>query len=348
MTAYWLMYLFAAVGALMAKTNQARSSQIAWVFVGLFYILFIGLRISGGDWYNYFRRFEDMSFLTLEEALSIKDVGYQLISYSMYDWGLGFFAVTLICAVLSMAGLIIFLRSQINPWLGLAVSVPYLIIVVYMGYMRQGVALGLIMWGIVALHRGRFIHFIILVALAVTFHKSAIMMIAFGIFSGNRGKLLKLIGIIVAFLGVWFAFVSSDVDALVTNYVDAQMQSQGAMIRVLLNAFPAILLLYFRKQWKHYFDDYKFWLMISLASLASIGLVGFASTAVDRIALYFLPLQIVVFSRLPLLAKRKIPPKITIYLILLFYFLVLFVWLNFGNFSKWWIPYRNILWQGLF
>lgn len=348
MIVYWLMYLFAAAGAVMAKTNQARSSQVAWVFVGLFYILIIGLRISGGDYYNYVRRFEDMSLLTLEEALAVKDIGYQFISYYVYHWGLEFFTLTVICAVFSVSGLIIFLRKQINPWLGLSVAVPYLIIVVYMGYMRQGVALGLIMWGIVSLQRGRFIHFIILVTLAATFHKSAIMMIAFGIFSGNRGKLVKLVGVIAAFIGIWSSFVSSGADTLWKNYVDAEMESQGAMIRVILNSIPAILLLYFRKEWKAYFDDYKFWFMISVASLGTIGLVGFASTAVDRMALYFIPLQIVVFSRLPFIAKKKISPKITIILTLLFYFSILFVWLNFAANVRFWLPYRNLLWQGIF
>jgi len=348
MTAYWLMYLFAAGGAIMAKTNQTRSSKNAWMFVGFAYILIIGLRMSGGDWPNYLRRFNQMAHLTLNEALQVKDIGYQLLSYYMYEWGLGFFAVTLICAILSIAGLIIFLRRQINPWLGLAVSVPYLIIVVYMGYMRQGVALGLIMWGIAALQRGKFMHFVTLVVLASTFHKSAIIMIAFGIFSGKRGKLLKLIGIAAAVAGVWSAFVSSGAEELWTNYVDAQMQSQGAMIRVLLNAIPAFLLIYFRKEWQREFNDYKFWLMIALASLASIGLVSFASTAADRMALYFLPLQIVVFARLPFLARKKVPPRITIYLILLFYFTILFVWLNFAANVRFWIPYRNLMFMDLF
>lgn len=347
MIAYWLMYLFAAGGAVMAKTNQTRSNQVAWIFVGLLYILLIGLRMSGGDWYNYLRRFEQMQYLTLEEALQVKDVGYQLISYYMYDWGLGFYALTLICATLSMVGLIIFLRKQPNPWLGLAVAVPYLIIVVDMGYMRQGVALGFVMWGIVALSRGKFLHFLVLIMLATTFHKSAIMMIAFGIFSGDRGKLLKLLGIAAAGAGIWSAFVSSGADALVKNYVDAQMQSSGAVIRVVLNSVPAVLLLYFRKEWKRNFNDYRFWFMISLASLASIALVSFASTAVDRMALYFIPLQIVVFSRLPFLARNKVSPKVTIYMILLFYFVILLVWLNFAVNVRYWLPYRNVLWEGL-
>jgi len=343
MIMYWFMYFLAVIGALTAKTNQIRSNQTAWIYVGVAYILVIGLRMSGGDWPNYLRRFNDMAYLTLSDALQVKDVGYQFISYHMFDWGWGFFALTMICAIISMTGLIIFLRSQINPWLGLAVSVPYLIIVVYMGYMRQGVALGLIMWGIAALQRGKFMHFVTLVILAATFHKSAIMMIAFGVFSGHKGKFLKIIGVAAAMAGVWSAFASSGADKLWTNYVDAQMQSQGAMIRVLLNSIPALLLIYFRKEWKLYFNDYKFWLMVSLASLASIGLVSFASTAVDRMALYFIPLQIVVFARLPFLARREVSPRVTINLILLFYFAILFVWLNFAANVRFWLPYRNML-----
>jgi hypothetical protein len=347
MLTYWMMYVFAAAGALVSKGRQLRSSPKVWLGVGAFYLLLVGWRTSGGDWPNYLRRFLELANLPLEEVLRIKDVGYQLLSYYMYQWEWGFFAVTVICALLSLTGLIIFLRRQVNPWIGLTVAVPYLITVVYMGYMRQGVALGLVLWGIAALQRGRFWQFVLLVIAATTFHKSAIMMIAFGIFSGKRGKLFKLIGIAAAFIGVWSAFVSTGADELWKNYVDSQMQSQGAMIRVLLNAIPALLLFYFRKRWQRLYADYRFWMMIALASLASIGLVGFASTAVDRMALYFIPLQLVVYARLPFLAQKILSPKQTTILIVLFYALVYFVWLNYAANVRYWLPYRNILLQGV-
>ena len=341
------MFLIPAFIAISNAGKTAKRSNTGLNLIAFILILVIGLRMSGGDWNNYFRRFQDMATLTLDQALEIKDVGYQLIGYYAYDWNLGFFAVTLLCAFISIVGLIVFLKRQINPWLGLSVAIPYLVIVVYMGYMRQGVALGLVMWGLVALSRGSFIRFLAFLMLAVTFHKSAIMMVAFGIFSKRRGWMLKLIGIAAAGAGVWSAFVSSGADALWVNYVDAQMQSGGAMIRVLLNAIPAVLLLMFRKEWKKHFDDYTLWFMIALASLAAVGLVSFASTAVDRMVLYFLPLQVIVFSRLPFLARNKVSPKVTTFLIILFYFIVLSVWLNFGAFSKYWLPYRNILFMDI-
>jgi hypothetical protein len=348
MLTYWLMYFSAAMMALGQAGKRARSSGAAWIFAGLALILIIGFRSSGGDWYNYLKRFEQMSYLTFDEALAIKDPGYQLISYYVYSLGWDFWVVTLICATISVTGLIIFLRRQINPWLGLAISIPYLVIVVYMGYMRQGVALGLVMWGLAYLDQGKFIRFLIFVSLAVTFHKSAILMIAFGIFQQGKGKILKVLAVAMAGVGIWSAFVEKESTTLWKNYVEAEMQSQGAMIRASLNMMPALLLLYFRKKWKYYFDDYGLWVMIALASLSTIFLVPYASTAVDRMALYFLPLQLVVFSRLPLLARGIVSPNAATTLVLLLYFAILFVWLNFGANSRFWIPYSNQLFSGAF
>ncbi len=346
MAIYWLMYLFAAIGSLMHRSILPKSGRGTWLFVWLFYVILIGFRESGGDWYNYSVRFEQLGDMTLSEALQVKDIGYQFVGYYINHWDLGFFTLTVLCAAISMAGLIFFLREQLNPWLGLTVAVPYLIIVVYMGYMRQGVALGLVMWGLVYLQKGRFVPFLLLVALATTFHKSAIMMIAFGIFSGEHGRILKLIAVTAAIAGIWAAFVGSGAEHLWHNYVETKMQSQGAQMRVLLNAVPAMLLFYFRKRWRRVFPDFKLWAMISLATFVLVPLTGFASTAVDRMALYFLPLQIVVFSRLPYLAREIVAPRMTLYAIVAFYAIVLFIWLNYAHYAKFWLPYVNLLWEG--
>ena len=345
MLAYYFVFIVPAVAALINAQRTASSNPFVWGFVGLFYTLFVGLRMVGGDWWNYLIRFADMRYLTLDEALAIKDPGYQLISYYMAYWDWGFGAVTVICALISVTGLIVFLRRQVNPWLGLAVAVPYLVIVVYMGYMRQGVALGLVMLGMVFLERGKFVRSIAVVVLAATFHKTAIIMIAFGIFQKGRGKLFKIVAVVFTAVGIWSAFVGDAAEALYANYVEAGMESQGALIRVVLNLVPAFLLFVFRKRWKAYFNDYAFWVMIAWASVASVFLVGFASTAVDRMALYFLPIQIVVFSRLPFLARDVMSPMITTVFVLLLYFGVLTVWLNFSANSFYWIPYKSIIFE---
>jgi hypothetical protein len=343
MLVYYMMFLIPALAAMAAAGKPGRINSAGWWLTGALLTFLVGFRMSGGDYYNYFRRFDDFRYISsLHDALAIKDPGYQFVAYTMYQWDLGFAAVTLICALIAVTGLMVFARRQPNPWLGLAVAVPYLVIVVYMGYMRQGVALGLAMWGIAYLDRGKFVRFMLLTALAVTFHKSAIVMMAFGVFRQGKGRIFKITAVLIGLAGVWSAFVEQAADKLYVNYVEADMQSGGALIRVLLNLLPALLLFFYRKRWKAAYDDYGFWQMFALASAASVLLVGFASTAVDRMALYFIPMQIVVFSRLPEL-MRSMRPQQTTLLILLFYFVVLTVWLMLGNFSMWWIPYRNFI-----
>lgn len=349
MLIYYFMFLFPAMMAALQPPAATRPHPLIWGLTGFVLTLLLGFRMSGGDWYNYFGRFQDLAYLPIEQVLLNGDPGYQLISYFMYQWGFGFFAVTFICAVISVTGLMVFLKRLSNPWLGLAVAIPYLYIVVYMGYMRQGVALGLVLWGMAYLDRGKFLWFVALVALAVTFHKTAILMMAFGVFQQGKGKIVRLLAIILAGVGILFAFVGeSAYDRLYADYVQTGMQSEGAYLRIALNALPALLLFSFRKAWKAHFHDYGFWSMVAAASLSAIPLVGPASTAVDRMALYFLPLQIVVFSRLPFLMRHILPVKVTTLFVLLFYLVVLSVWLNLGNFSMWWIPYENAIMVYLF
>ncbi|OYY26997.1 MAG: hypothetical protein B7Y63_08825 [Sulfurovum sp. 35-42-20] len=95
------------------------------------------------------------------------------------------------------------------------------------------------------------------------------------------------------------------------------------------------------------FDDYTFWSWIALGSVVFVFLVGAASTAVDRVALYFIPIQLVVFARLPYLARKQIAPSVTKVIIVLMYALVLFVWLGYATHAQYWLPYQNLLLEGL-
>jgi hypothetical protein len=347
---YFVLYLFSSVIAISIANRQTiRSHTLVWTFTGMLLTIFIGWRHHvGGDWNNYLRRFQQIADLSFSDTIAKSDPGYQFIVYIMNDWGFDIYAVNFFSAILFVTGLIAFLRKELNPWLGLTVAIPYLIIVVSMGYTRQGVAVGLVMWGLASLERDKFVKFLFFIALAASFHKSAVLMIAFGMFSQGKGKVFKIIAVVAAGVGIWLSFVEESSSTLWKNYVEEEMKSQGALIRVFLNFIPALLLLVFRKKWQKYFNDYALWMMVALASVASVIAVNFASTAVDRMALYFIPIQIVVYARLPFLAKELLSPKVTTALIVLFYLMILFVWLNYAANARYWIPYQNMLFMDLF
>ncbi len=331
------------------KKIQVNKKLIPWILIGILFALFIGYRDEvGGDWGTYLRHFNNMGYYTVEEILKRSDPGYYLINWFMSDWGSEIYSVNLICGAIFIIGLIIFARRQPNPWLALAVAVPYLIVVVAMGYTRQGVALGFVFWSLAALDNKHFKQFLILVALAATFHKSAVLMIGLGIFLQGNGRIFRVLAVGFVGFGIYTAFLAQHQEQLWESYVTVQMQSQGAMIRVAMNFIPSVIFLLYRKEWKKEFKDYPFWVMIALGSLASVILVNFASTAVDRIALYFTPIQVVVYARLPFLLRNKFNPKTITFGILAFYLLVLYVWLNYATHARYWVPYNTTLLDGIF
>lgn len=347
MLAYFILFFIPALIAI--NNNQRFNSKFLWIVVGIIFSVVIGLRHKvGGDWYNYLNHYIDMQFYTYSKIFTGEDPGYYLLNLIMYDLDFGVYGVNLVCAVLFMLGLIKFAKLELNPWMVLAVSVPYTITVVSMGYTRQAVALGFVMWAIVYLRQNKMFGFFVLVILAATFHKSAVVMIGLGIFASGGGKFLKIIAVGAIGIGVYNMFLASYADRLVTNYVEAQMQSSGAFIRTFMNLIPALLLVLYRKRWQEYFDDYKFWFIIAILSIFSFAIVGMASTAVDRMALYLIPIQLVVFARLGILMSHQFNPYYVNLSVIAYYGLVLFVWLNFAAHSHYWVPYQNILFLGLY
>ena len=158
-------------------------------------------------------------------------------------------------------------------------------------------------------------------------------------------QLIRLGLVAGAAYGLYSAVIAPDIDYYVQGYIDAEYQSQGALIRVALCLLPALLYLPNRHLFLLTPDVQRIWSLISLLAIAAaVGLATVASsTAVDRLALYLIPLQIFVGSRLPDTFLLGIPPDNWNQLLILFSLAVLLVWLLFAGHSSAWLPYRNLL-----
>lgn len=349
MLMYWLMFLTTASIALFTGQNR-RPKLMPWMILGVFFILIIGLRHRvGGDWGNYMYHYEMVIGVPFSQLPAGKDPGHQWLNWLMAQWDLGIYGINMIYGIVFMIGLIKFSRDQLYPWIAMAVAVPYLVIVVAMGYSRQGMAIGIFMIAITYLRKGKLKTYVGLILLAALFHKTAIILLPLGVFLyGKKGVLLRIVMIVPLVYGAWAVFLADAQSNLMYQYIDRDMQSAGAKIRVAMNLLPSVLLLIYRKEWKRNFDDYAFWFWIAMGSIGTAVLVGIASTAADRLALYFIPIQLAVYARLPYLARNSIAPSVTKVMILVGYTVVLFVWLVFGAHSYAWVPYQNLLWLDLF
>jgi hypothetical protein len=356
---YWLLFI---VPALQALTKLRQTAQPlpgipwsdSWRTVFILLTLMIGLRHEvGGDWSIYLVNMNANAGSTLAEVFAAGyggDPADRVLNWIASQSGLGIYLVNCVCAILFTLGLLVFCRNQPRPWLALTVAVPYLITVVAMGYTRQGVAIGLAMLGLVALGNQSVLKFLIWIALAASFHKSAVILVPLAVLAGSRRRLLTAfwVGVTAALL---FALLLQEyVDNLVKGYIDAEYESSGAAIRIAMNALPAALFLLMRKRFRLPPAQRTFWTWMAWGALAFVPLlyVSPSSTAVDRVALYLIPLQLFVWSRVPDAMGRPGGKNVGwVFAVVGYSATVHFVWLFYATHAGGWLPYQSYFWVWL-
>jgi len=229
--------------------------------------------------------------------------------------------------------------------LALTIAVPYLLIVVGMGYIRQAAAIGLIMMAAADLGRQRRWRTILELALAVGFHATAAIILPFfalALVRRNTGAAV----VVIAVGAVLIVALLQRLPILQVNYFEAQYDSDGATVRVLMNALPSLFVLLRARRLPFQGAERNFWLLVAAANL--VGLLALilspSSTAVDRVALYFAPIQLVAFGnalRLSGFSARHVHlVRIAAVVVAA---LVQVVWLLLATNAPSWVPYRSVL-----
>ena len=351
---YWLMFLIPVLLSYLeiSKSNLIRSSfsllnlKPFSFFLLFFYVIIIGFRDQvGADWDAYVNGFDITGNGTILQALSQPDPGYHLIEWLSGSLGLGIYGVNSFAAVVFICGLVGFCRDLPRPWLAFSISIPYLMIVVSMGYTRQGVAIGFILIALVSLHHGRVLVFLFYILIGSVFHKTAIIFLPLALLAGNGHKLIKFFFILFSILLVWFVFLQPSLEYFRAAYIEEEYTSRGAFIRTLINTAPAVAYLFLGGKFGINYLEYRIYKWLSIAS---IGLffayfLSPSSAAIDRIGLYLSPLQLVFFSYLPQLLVIRKHKIITTTAIILLYSMILFLWLNYAIHNSFWIPYKSLI-----
>lgn len=348
---YWIMFLVPAFLATQEQQRQTPRGREAfglatpsgWLLVASAFCLMIGLRFEvGGDWHTYLQNIKPVARLSLGRILSLDDPGFHLLEWLSLKAGWGVYGVNLAGAAIFTGGLFRFCRFLPRPWLALAAAVPYLVIVLGMGYTRQGMALGCALVGLVAFADGKVLRFVLWIVIGATFHKTAILLLPFAALASSQRRIVTALWVAAVTFIAYVLLLADSVEILRRGYLDAKYESQGALVRLLMNAVPALIFLVRRRSFELVLPAARMWFWFSIASLLLLAIlfVSPSSTAVDRIALYMLPLQLVVFSALPKSPGATSTNQSLIVLIVIYYAAVLFTWLNFAATSEFWIPYR--------
>jgi len=346
---YWLMFAWPAVASFLFSGNtNRRGSRVSLALLFLVFSVLICLRTdTGGDWINYEDFAELLSFQRFSGIFSQNsEAGFALITWLSTQIGWGVYGATTFCGLVLTYAVVRFARHQPDSWLSITAAVPYLLIVVGMGYIRQAAAIGFIMLALINFDERKRIWCGTFIVLAALFHTSAVVIIPFFAVIIARRNILYLVPVVVGSLPVFYFSLRERYDAMVEHYINAEYDSSGALIRILMNALPSVLFLLCRKRFQISDDMKLIWTMFAVTSCLLIGafVVSPSSTVVDRLGLYLIPIQLMVFGNLSTVLGRRLDEARLINLLGIVYFgSVQFIWLNYANNAFAWLPYRSLL-----
>lgn len=252
--------------------------------------------------------------------------------------------INVFSSAIFFAGVHVLARRQPDPLGFLVLLFPILIINMPMSGIRQGAAIGLICIAFAAFIDRRPIWFALWVAIAGAFHSSALVFllmlpVATGRYTRNR----LLMAAALAVPGAFFLASGDSAEIAVGRYVGTGIDAFGGIYRVGLLFITAAYFFYFvRKKWMRKFtEDY---------SLVSIGAIGMAITLIllpissviaDRFAYYFIPIQAMIFARLPFLPFKS-NKNVHVALPYVGLLLVFIVWTQTSSiFERCYLPYDS-------
>lgn len=306
--------------------------------------LIVGLRYGvGADWSTYLDHYNQVQLLSFLQSAGRFEIGYATLVFIAGRLDTGIWLSNLICAIIMTLGIARFCTRQPNPALSFLVAIPYLVIVVGMGYTRQAVAIGLILAGLADADGRSTWKLIIYVLAATLFHRTALLVLPLVLSPLFRRNLLYALAGGAVFVILFYLLVNNSADQLVSTYVNGDYESSGAIVRVGMNIVPAALALILRRRLG--FNSYQsdVWSVFAIVSLGTFGLVLVTnfSTAIDRLGLFLIPLQLAILPRVPYILglSRGMNAQLIIG-VCGYSAAVQFVWLVFSDHADAWVPYQ--------
>ncbi len=319
------------------------------VFCGLLFLL--GFRHEvGGDWNQYLRMFESLRDLNEFDTNIIDsllgDPGYQLLMHFSLSIGTGIYGVNILCAIIFLSGLFFFASQLPKPMLAIAVAFPYLILIVGMGYTRQSAGIGLVMAALIYFIRQENLKFILLVVTAALLHKSAIIFLALLFFDQEKFSIFRTLLILVFSIIIGLILLAETLESMFKHYVLEEYKSDGAGIRLLMNALCGVALL--ARIDKYNFSTKAMSLISILAKTSIVMFIlifsGIGDVVLDRLSLYLIPIQLIFFASISSSINLSRAQTLSVDCLVIFlYSIVLYVWLNFATHAAFWLPYNNLV-----
>lgn len=289
---------------LRALARPERAYLLYWiVLLGLF--LFSAFRFRVGcDWIGYYNQYELAGSLDYASAVSSQEPLWWVIQVAFYRAGIPYPWVNVLASAIFFIGIHALARRQPDRLGFLVLLFPILIINMPMSAIRQGAAIGIICLSMLALSDGRILRFVAWTLLAGTFHSSALIFVALAPLVSKNYSRARIAMTFAMCVPVIFVLLQGDAGrTALDRYLSSGREAFGAVFRVAILLLTALYFMgVLRKIWVRQFPkDYSLAVMGAWMMLILLPLVLVSSVIGDRIGYYLIPIQTMIFARIPFL-----------------------------------------------
>lgn len=341
-TTYYATYFVLLLTAIQVSKDRQAKTILYWAALsGLF--LFSAFRYRVGcDWWGYLINYR-IWIPSYEFAFTLSEPGYWSVIHFLQQTGLPYEYLNVITSAIFFIGFHALARRQPNPLMMLALAVPILIINMPMSAIRQGAAIGFMCLAYVAFVDRRVVLYVVWILMGSLFHSSILAFLVFAPFVVGRVSRKNIIfASLLALPGAYGLSQTEAAEVAQQRYIDTGIDAAGAVFRLgVLSLSGLFFVRYVRKAWEREFpEDYK---LVLIGAWLMVGFFGlfFVSTVIgDRFGYYLIPIQIMIFARIPYLQTLKNRQFWSV-MAIAGLTLVFLVWTQLSSlFSQCYVPYR--------
>ena len=344
------MAIYYGVYALLSLLAGVVQRGLLYWFALVGLILFSGLRYwVGCDFSGYLNNWDLMAGRPVADALWEREPAHWALIALLSGRGLPYTALNLAASVIFFVGFHALARRQPNPMAMLALAFPILIINMPMSAIRQAEAIGVLCFAFNAFVDRALTRYVLLVLLASLFHSSAMVFLALAPFVKLQFNIPNLVlGAVLSLPGLYMLLQNSAADIALSRYVGTGIDAAGAAFRLLVIGLSGLFYLWkLAPPWRTRFPkDYKLVTIGAWMMLASLALLPISTVIGDRFGYYLIPIQIMIFTRLPYLPglRNRQLWVAAPWIVLTIVFLV-WTWKSW-HFQFCYIPYRMGIYHG--
>ncbi|EKJ98730.1 hypothetical protein RBSH_05953 [Rhodopirellula baltica SH28] len=285
-----------------------QSNQRGYRVVLAFLFVFCAFRFEvGADWTGYLNNYRIQRWESFGEAVERRNPSFWVLNEIVHQLNLPYPWVNVFVAVVFFTGLHCFAKRQNDPLGFLVLSFPVLIVNMPMSALKQAIGIGFVCIALTAYLDKRLFRFVFWVLVGGSFHGSALIFLPLIPLVKKELTQRDLFQAgVLALPGLIALAFSSEAEVMQSRYIDRSREAAGAIFRIaLLVATGLFFYFYAREYWKKLFpSDYRLAGLGALMMLAVAPAILVSTVIGDRFGYYLIPIQLMIFSRFPILFRN--------------------------------------------